>query len=136
MNKETLFEVFIGFLSQESQEEDKLLNPVLLGYWCNLFKSLVITHPKHIFQYVYEHQDLIDKMLEHLYSPMMSDLIVRLLNFNKKVLERRSSDFSDGLEENKEAEEVQEVSEIQAQEIRASTVFSIIERMGIGFTFD
>ena len=46
-----------------------MLNPVLLGYWCNLFKSLVITHPQEVFLYVYEHQEVIDKMLDHLYSP-------------------------------------------------------------------
>ena len=71
-----------------------MLNPVLLGYWCNLFKSLVITHPQEVFLYVYEHQEVIDKMLDHLYSPQMSDIIVRLLNFNSSVLTRRDSPTS------------------------------------------
>ena len=72
---------------------------------------------------------------------MMSDLIVRLLNFNNKVLKRRTSDLSNNMDEiDKKSDEsesnVDEISESQAQEIRASTVFSIVERLGIGYTFD
>lgn len=43
-------ERFLGFIGQSKEK----LNSVLLGYWCNLFKSLVITHPKEVFTYVYE----------------------------------------------------------------------------------
>ena len=46
-----------------------MLNAVLLGYWCNLFKSLVQTHAQEVFIYVYEHQEIFDRMLDHLYSP-------------------------------------------------------------------
>ena len=67
---------------------------MLLGYWCNLFKSLVITHPKEVFVYVYEHQEVIERMLDHLYSPQMSELIVRILNFNQSVLTRDDSPYS------------------------------------------
>ena len=34
-------------------------------------------------------------MLNHLCSPQMSDLIVRLLNFNKNVLQKNNPDVSD-----------------------------------------
>jgi len=40
-NKYELFEEYLGFLSVDSAF---VLNPVLLGYWCNLFKSLLKTH--------------------------------------------------------------------------------------------
>jgi len=68
-----------------------MLNAVLLGYWCNLFKSLVQTHAQEVFIYVYEHQEILDRMLDHLYSPQMSEIFVRLLNFNKSVLTRKDS---------------------------------------------
>ena len=42
-NRFELFELYLSFLNVEKDEngEIKLLNPVLLGYWCNLFRSLV-----------------------------------------------------------------------------------------------
>ena len=57
-NQYALFEEFIAFLKVEKSEdgkEIKLLNSVLLGYWCNLFRSMVVTHPKEVFRYVYDH---------------------------------------------------------------------------------
>lgn len=69
-----------------------MLNPVLLGYWCNLFRSLVQTHAQEVFMYVYEHQDVIERMLDHLYSPQMSDIFVRLLNFNKTIFKRKDDE--------------------------------------------
>ena len=91
--KYSLFEEYLSFLSEEKDAKGdiKMLNPVLLGYWCNLFRSLVQTHPQEVFIYVYEHQEVLDKMLNHLYSPQMSDLFVRLLNFNESVFTRKSS---------------------------------------------
>lgn len=71
-----------------------MLNPVLLGYWCNLFRSLVQTHPQEVFIYFYEHEELIDKMLNHLYSPQMSDIFVRLLNFNESVFKQQKDEDS------------------------------------------
>ena len=92
-NQYALFEEFIAFLKIEESAESKLLNPVLLGYWCNLFRSFVITHPNHVFRYVYTNSSLIESMIEHLYSPLMSDLVVRLLNFSKSVLRKQSNEF-------------------------------------------
>ena len=66
---DSLFQEFLAYLDRPKDTEDGMLNPVLLGYWCNLFKSLVITHPQEVFLHVYEHQEIIDKMLDHLYSP-------------------------------------------------------------------
>ena len=110
-------------------------NPVLLGYWCNLFKSLVITHPKEVFMYVYEHQEIIEKMLEHLYSPQMSELIVRILNFNSNVLSRGGDSpySSNGTPQTPQQPTLTETS---AQEIRSCTVFSIIERLGPDYRLD
>ena len=54
INKYALFEQYLSFLDKKSGEETHL-NPVLLGYWCNLFKSLVQTHTREVFIYVYEH---------------------------------------------------------------------------------
>ena len=86
-NKYGLFEEYLSFLQTEKDEngEVKMHNPVLLGYWCNLFRSLVQTHAQEVFIYVYEHQELLNKMVDHLYSPQMSDIFVRLLNFNQSV---------------------------------------------------
>jgi hypothetical protein len=70
-NKYALFEEYLAFLTVEKEADGspKMLNAVLLGYWCNLFKSLVQTHAQEVFIYVYEHQELLDRMLDHLYSP-------------------------------------------------------------------
>ena len=37
---------------------------------------------------------MLDRMLDHLYSPQMSDILVRLLNFNKSVFMRKDSSIS------------------------------------------
>lgn len=34
---------------------------------------------------MYKHSEVLDKMLDHLHSPQMSEIIVRLLNFNQNV---------------------------------------------------
>ena len=79
-----MFEEYLSFLTceKDSSGNVKAPNPVLLGYWCNLFKSLVQTHPQQVFIYIYEHSEVLDKMLDHLHSPQMSEILVRLLNFN------------------------------------------------------
>ena len=110
-----------------------MVNPVLLGYWCNLFKSFVQTHPQEMFIYVYEHQEVLDKMLDHLYSPQMSEIYVRMLNFNKSVFTRKDPASQSESDKNGTA---QSFSESAAQEIRSCTVFSIIERIGTGYSFD
>lgn len=51
-NKYEVFEEYLAFLSVESTT---VLNPVLLGYWCNLFKSLLKTHAYQVYNYVFEH---------------------------------------------------------------------------------
>ena len=83
---------------------------------------------------------MLDSMIEHLYSPLMSDLIVRLLNFNKSVLKTQSDLYSDTINSPEfklpNEEDKDEISETQASEVRAATVFSIIERLGAGYTFD
>ena len=56
LNKYALFEEFCSFLdTKDDSDPHAMLNPVLLGYWCNLFRSLVQTHPQDLFIYVYEH---------------------------------------------------------------------------------
>ena len=56
-NRYALFEEYLSFIDVEKDETGapKMLNSVLLGYWCNLFKSLVQTHAQEVFIYVYEH---------------------------------------------------------------------------------
>ena len=54
-NRFALFEEYLSFLDKKPDGTCPLLNPVLLGYWCNLFRSLVQTHPQEVFIYVYEH---------------------------------------------------------------------------------
>lgn len=83
-----LFQEYLSFLNLKRDESGtvKAPNSVLLGYWCNLFKSLVQTHPQEVFIYIYEHSEVLERMLNHLQSPQMSEIFVRLLNFNQKVL--------------------------------------------------
>ena len=45
---------------------------------------------------------------------MMSDLIVRLLNFNKKVLQRSSSDISDKSDKDEKEKQEDDISESYA----------------------
>ena len=138
--KYSLFEEYLSFLSEEKDAKGdiKMLNPVLLGYWCNLFRSLVQTHPQEVFIYVYEHQEVLDKMLNHLYSPQMSDIFVRLLNFNESVFTRKSS--ADSMQSsNVELESLKSLDNASlaaARVIRQGTIFSIIERLGTDYSFD
>jgi len=42
VNRFALFEEFCSFLTtKDDADPHAMLNPVLLGYWCNLFRSLV-----------------------------------------------------------------------------------------------
>lgn len=43
-NRYELFELYLSFLTEKDRRGETSLNPVLLGYWCNLFKSLLKTH--------------------------------------------------------------------------------------------
>lgn len=79
-NKFELFEEFLGFLDTN---ED--LNSVLCGYWCKLFKVLVGSHPREVFNYFYLHEEIIEKLIRHLYQPAICEVISRLLNFNKTI---------------------------------------------------
>ena len=72
-------------------------------------------------------------MLDHLYSPQMSEIYVRMLNFNKSVFTRKDTASQSESDKNGTT---QSFSESAAQEIRSCTVFSIIERIGTGFSFD
>ena len=49
-----MFEEYLSFLTAGGSAEANL-NPVLLGYWCNLFKSLLKTHAYEVYNYVFEH---------------------------------------------------------------------------------
>ena len=53
-NKYALFEEYLSFLTAGGSAE-AILNPVLLGYWCNLFKVLLKTHAYEVYNYVFEH---------------------------------------------------------------------------------
>ena len=81
-------------------------------------------------------------MLDHLYSPQMSDLFVKLLNYNKSVLTKKEqpSSSTDNSTKPKSATEssspTEGLSEVAAQEIRDITVFGIIQRMGTAYSFD
>jgi hypothetical protein len=39
----------LSFLDSDGAE----LNSVLCGYWCNLFKVLVGSNPREVFQYIF-----------------------------------------------------------------------------------
>ena len=41
---------------------------------------------------MYEHPDVINQMLDHLCSPQMSDIFVRLLNFNTRVFQKKDDE--------------------------------------------
>ena len=64
----------------------------------------------------------------------MSDIIVRLLNFNSSVLTRKDS--PDSSAEKVSTPSQLTVTETSAQEIRSCTVFSIIERLGPDHSID
>ena len=53
-NKCAMFEEYLSFLTAGGSAEANL-TPVLLGYWCNLFKSLLKTHAYEVYNYVFEH---------------------------------------------------------------------------------
>ena len=92
---------------------------MLLGYWCNLFKSLLKTHAYEVYNYVYEHQEVLDKMLDHLDVPQMSEIFVKLLNAKYSPFESKSIDEMTGDSAAKsESSGSSAFSENAAQEIR------------------
>lgn len=76
-------------------DESQFVDSVLLGYWCALFKSLVDTHAREVFCYLYQHTATLQTMIEHMYSPQMCEIIVKLLNFNASVFQRHSAVAND-----------------------------------------
>jgi hypothetical protein len=46
---------------------------------------LVGSHPREVFLYVYQHQQVIEKLVKHIYQPAICEVISRLMNFNKTV---------------------------------------------------
>ena len=83
--KQNKFELFEKFLSFLDTNED--LNPTLSGYFCKLFQVLVGNKPKEVFQYVYNHPDVLDNLVNHLYSKSICEILVRILNFTDNVFE-------------------------------------------------
>lgn len=80
-------------------------------------------------------------MLDHLYSPQMSDIFVRLLNFNRSVFAKKegspkSNSDESGKMSTPEAKATLSTSETVANEIRQCTIFAVIQRIGTGYSFD
>lgn len=113
-----LFNDFLAFLDAEDQYEEGKLNCVLLGYWCTAFKSFIDSHPKQVYSFLYQRSGSLEKLIKHMYSPQMCDLVVKLLNFSKSVFDERL------------------VSEEQAQEVRADMVSAIVNHLGHGYSFE
>ena len=124
-NKYELFEEFLTFLDN-ADGTDTQLNSVLCGYFCNLFKVLVGSHPREVFLYVYQHQKVIEKLVSHIYQPAICEVISRLMNFNKTVF----------TEDPNASPKLTSIREEDAQEIRASIIFSIMERLGPDYTLE
>lgn len=117
-----------------------VLNPVLLGYWCNLFKSLLKTHAYEVYNYVFEHSDVLEKMLDHLDSPQMSEVLVKLLNSQESPFKSTKQSADDIMTETAAKSDSSSgssaFSENAAQEIRQCTVFSIIQRLSTEYSFE
>jgi len=110
-NKYYLFEKLLSFIDTESE-----LNEVLCGYFCKLFSVLVSNKPKDVFSYIYNHPEVLDHFVKHIYNKSISDVLVRLLNVSDNV-------FEDGFYGNVDS-------------IRQSFVYKIVERLSNNFTFE
>jgi serine/threonine-protein phosphatase 6 regulatory subunit 3 len=93
-------------------DTDDELNPVLAGYFCKLFQVLVGNKPKEVFTYVYQHPEVIEKMIKHIYQKSVSEVLIRLLNVSENVLD---SDC--------------EISAADMDSVRQSFVFRILQRL-------
>lgn len=61
-NKFELFEKLLSFV-----DTDEEVNPVLAGYFCKLFQVLVGNKPREVFSYVYNHPEVLDNLVKHIY---------------------------------------------------------------------
>lgn len=78
------------------------------------------SNPREVFQYIFQQENVIDKLVSHIYQPAICEVVQRLLNFNQAVfIDDENSTLSHA-----------KVSDEEAQAIRATTVFAIIERLG------
>ena len=70
----------------------------------------------------------------------MSDIFVRLLNFNESVFTRKSTTTDSMQSSNVEQESMKSLGDsaslAAARVIRQGTIFSIIERLGSDYSFD
>jgi len=69
-NKFELFEEFLSFLDSDSD-----LNSVLSAYWANLFRVLVGSNARDVFQYIFTHQEVISKLVKHIYQPSICEVV-------------------------------------------------------------
>lgn len=73
-----------------------------------------------MFQYIFQHEDVIEKLVSHIYQPAICEVAQRLLNFNRAVfIDDKNSTLAHA-----------KVRDEEAEAIRATTVFAIIERLG------
>jgi hypothetical protein len=87
-NRFELLEKLLSFL-----DTDEPLNLVLAGYFSKIFLILLNNKAKDTYQYVYKHHEVLEKLIKHIYSKSISELLVKILNVSEIV-----SDGNDGLD--------------------------------------
>ena len=77
--KINLLEQLFDFLDSP-RETDNELNPVLCGYFFKLFNGLFEHKKQALLEYIYEHK-ILDKLVAHVYSKSLSEVLKKILTF-------------------------------------------------------
>lgn len=110
-NKYELFEKLLSFI--DTTEE---INPVLSGYFCKLFQVLVGNKPREVFTYIYQHPQVIDNLVRHMYQKSITEVLIRVLNVSDNL-------FEDGYEANVDT-------------IRQGFIYKIVEKLDPELQFE
>lgn len=71
---------------------------------------------KEVFTYVYNHPQTLEMLVKHLYNKSISEVLIRLLNVSDNVFE--------------------EGNEVNAEQIRQSFIYKVVEKLNPKFTFE
>lgn len=107
-NKFELFEKLLSFI-----DTDEEINPVLSGYFCKLFQVLVGNKPREVLNYIYNHPEVLENLVKHIYQKSISEVLIRVLNVSENILD--------------------DDNEVPLEEIRQSFIFKVVGRLAPGF---
>ena len=70
---------------------------MLSGYFCKLFSVLIGNKPKEVYAYIYNHTEVLDNLVKHVYQKSISEVLIRILNVSDNIFEEHLFETVDGI---------------------------------------